>query len=397
MQDNYLSLTHVRLRQYRSIATADVDLGRLTFMVGPNGSGKSNFLDAVRLLSESLQTSLEQALHHRGGIGEVRRKSTGHPTRFSIDLAFEGPRYRGDYGIQVAAVRGGGFRVTREQLSVWSGRSGAGRTGRPDAGFRVADGVLTESTESGMPAADGQRLLLADARGVAAFRPVLDGLAAMSVVSLSPQAMRLPQLPDPGASLHRDGSNVPGVLYRLGRSRQGREDKVRIESYLRQIVPGVHGVSRSRVGDRETVEFVQDVPGAKKPWRFKAPSVSDGTLRALGVLTALFTGPGSTLAVEEPEAALHPAATGVLLEALRDACAHRQIIVTSHSPDLLDNEDIRHSEVLAVRSVGGQTTIGALDEPAAFALRAQLHTPGELLRTGQLHPQRPGSDALRTT
>ncbi|WP_371772831.1 AAA family ATPase [Streptomyces sp. NBC_01438] len=50
------------LRHYRSIAEADVDLGQLLLLAGPNGSGKSNFLDALRLLSEALQTSLDQAL-----------------------------------------------------------------------------------------------------------------------------------------------------------------------------------------------------------------------------------------------------------------------------------------------------------------------------------------------
>ncbi|MEV0916129.1 AAA family ATPase [Streptomyces sp. NPDC049967] len=81
------------LRHYRSIAEADVDLGQLLLLAGPNGPGKSNFLDALRLLSEALQTSLDQALRSRGGVAEVRRRSTGHPTHFSIDLEFRGPGY----------------------------------------------------------------------------------------------------------------------------------------------------------------------------------------------------------------------------------------------------------------------------------------------------------------
>jgi predicted ATPase len=387
MQDDYLSLTRVRLRQYRSIAAADVRLGRLTFLVGPNGSGKSNFLDALRLVADALGGSLDEALAARGGIGEVRRKSTGHPTRFTVDLSFQGAGRRGEYGIQVAAVRGGGFRVTREQCSVWTGDG----TGTADASFRVADGVLKEGTgAAGLPAPDRRQLLLSGARESAAFGPVLRGLASLNVVNLSPQAMRLPQPPDPGTSVRRDGSNLPAVLLRLGRSKAGREDRARIESYLREIVPGVHSVSRTRSGDRETVEFVQDVPGSAKPWRFTAQSVSDGTLRALGVLACLFTaadGAYGPLAIEEPETALHPAGTRVLLQALRDASDRRQIIATSHSPDLLDHEEIGDTELLAVRSAGGLTTIGPLEEPAAFALRAGLDTPGELLRTGRLHPQ----------
>jgi len=54
MQDRRFTLGRVRLRHYRSIASADITLGDLMLVVGPNGSGKSNFLDALRLVSESL-------------------------------------------------------------------------------------------------------------------------------------------------------------------------------------------------------------------------------------------------------------------------------------------------------------------------------------------------------
>ncbi|HET9897907.1 MAG TPA: hypothetical protein VFQ44_23505 [Streptosporangiaceae bacterium] len=73
-----------------------------------------NFLDALRLTSESLLTSLDQALRSRGGVAEVRRRSTGHPTHFVIELEFRGGYQQGSYGFEVGAVRGGGFRISRE-------------------------------------------------------------------------------------------------------------------------------------------------------------------------------------------------------------------------------------------------------------------------------------------
>lgn len=389
MQDNFFSLTRVRLRHYRSLAAADVELGRLLLLVGPNGSGKSNFLDAVRLLSESLQTSLDQALRSRGGVAEVRRRSTGHPTHFSIDLEFRGPQYEGRYGFEVAAVKNGGYRISREHCTVRGEGQGDVGGGGADAGFRVENGVLVEKSEPVMPPVSDQRLYLVAAAGIEAFRPVYDGLAGISVFSLNPDVIRQPQTPDSGEFLHRDGSNIASVLHRLQRSARGQEDKARIESYLQLIVPGMHGVARSELGNWETLEFTQDVPGARNPWRFQAQSVSDGTLRALGVLVSLFASTGSTLStvgIEEPESALHPAAAGVLLDALRDASERRQVLVTSHSPDLLDRHDFDLSELRAVRSVGGETVIGQLDEAGVLALREQLYTPGELLRNDQLLP-----------
>ena len=75
-------LKRVALNNYKSIKVCGVSLGPLTFLVGPNGAGKSNFLDALRLTSESLNTSLEQALRDRGGINEVRRRSFGSSHAF---------------------------------------------------------------------------------------------------------------------------------------------------------------------------------------------------------------------------------------------------------------------------------------------------------------------------
>ncbi|MCU0913441.1 MAG: AAA family ATPase [Planctomycetes bacterium] len=60
-------LSRVLLKNYKSIANCSVKLGPLNFLVGPNGAGKSNFLDALRFMAESLNTSLDHALRERGG------------------------------------------------------------------------------------------------------------------------------------------------------------------------------------------------------------------------------------------------------------------------------------------------------------------------------------------
>jgi len=121
--------------------------------------------------------------------------------------------------------------------------------------------------------------------------------------------------------------------------------------------------------------------------------MSDGTLRVLGILVALFQsgGNGASLRVplvgiEEPEVALHPGAAGVLLDSLRDASRSTQIIVTSHSPDLLDDERLDIESILAVVAEEGATTVGPLDEAGRSALHDRLYTAGELLRLNQLVP-----------
>src|SRR3954470_1401893 len=64
-------IRRVRLKNFRSIAACDVELGPLTLLVGPNGSGKSNFLHALDFLSDALNNGLESAVRRRGGMNSL--------------------------------------------------------------------------------------------------------------------------------------------------------------------------------------------------------------------------------------------------------------------------------------------------------------------------------------
>jgi predicted ATPase len=131
--------------------------------------------------------------------------------------------------------------------------------------------------------------------------------------------------------------------------------------------------------------------------------MSDGTLRALGILVALLQSRNgdrsdvSLVAIEEPEVALHPAAAAVVLDALLEASRWTQVVVTSHSPDLLDDERLETDSILAVMAREGETLIAPLDEVGRKALREHLYTAGELLRLSQLVPDPVAIEKLRAT
>lgn len=369
-------LERVRIENYRSIAACDVRLGPLTFLVGPNGAGKSNFLDALRLVADALRTSLDHALRDRGGVKEVRRRSAGHPTHFGLGLTFVlGGGARGHYRFRVGAQKHG-YEVQDEECQVGGAR------------YRVRSGKLTEWTFPVAPPATPDRLYLVNAAGLPEFRPAFDALSHMGFYNLSPDRMRDLQSPDPGDILARDGSNLASVLDRL--AREDAETKAKVVSYLALVVPGIEGVTAKTIGPKETLEFAQRVEGAEKPWKFLAASMSDGTLRALGVLVALLQSLERSritlVGIEEPEVALHPAAAAILRDCLRSAQQRTQVIVTSHSPDLLDDRDIDPDSILAVMTKEGTSKIGPLDDVGRSTLRDHLYTPGELLRLNQLLP-----------
>jgi predicted ATPase len=380
-------IRRVVLKNFRSIAACDVRLRSLTFLVGPNGSGKSNFLDALRFVADSLRTSLDHALRERGGINDVRRRSSGHPTHFGIRLEFELPDgATGHYAFRIGARTRGGYEVQQEECWVYGGGALTQR-----AFFEVHSGSVRASVPVA-PAALTDRLYLVNASGLPEFRPVYQLLSQMGFYNLNPDRVRDLQSPDAGELLARDGSNITSVLDRM--TDHNAAAKQRIEEYLAKIVPGVRAVDVRSIGPKETLEFRQVVPGAKDPWRFLAGNMSDGTLRALGILVALFQSRNGgspqplvpLVGIEEPEVALHPAAAGVLLDSLRDASQSTQVIVTSHSPDLLDNDELETDEILAVVAEQGVTKVGPLDDAGRSALKDHLYTAGELLRIGHLRP-----------
>lgn len=261
-------VTRVGIRNYKSIGTCDVALRRLTVLSGRNGSGKSNFLDALRFVMEGLQTSLDHAIKSRGGIDEVRRRSTGHPRNFAIELEIALSAGRpATYGFEIAARGQGGFVVKQEQLAM------------PGAKFRVEEGEVKTSSVTTMPPAAADRLYLVNAAGLPQFRELYDSLIRMGFYNLNPEVMKKPQSPDAGELLHRDGANIASVIARLGAA--APSVKERIKSYLSTIVPGIADFDRVSLGSWETLEFRQEVVVAKHPWKFYASSMSDGTLRAL--------------------------------------------------------------------------------------------------------------------
>ncbi len=380
---NSTFIRRVVLKNYKSIAVCDVQLRPLMFLVGRNGSGKSNFLDSLRFVADALDSSLEHAIRDRGGINDVRRRSRGHPNHFSIRLEFALPEgSTGHYAFRIGTRSPGGYEVQTEECRLWSKKLFT-----PEVYFRVDNGTVTDTSVKVAPAAATDRLYLVNASGLPEFRPVYETFSRMGFYSLNPDKIRDLQAPDPRDVLTRDGDNLTSVFAQLP-----LPAKQRVQEYLAAVVPGVHKVEVKEFGPKETLEFRQDVAGDKHRWRFLANNMSDGTLRVLGILVALFQGDQDAqkrvmlVGIEEPEIALHPAAAGVLLDGLRDAAEKTQVIVTSHSPDLLDNKDLDVDSILAVEAHDGNTAIAQVDNASRSALRDKLYTTGELLRRDQLQP-----------
>lgn len=370
----------VQIRNYKSIAQIAVNLDRFTVLVGPNGAGKSNFIDALAFVQECLSESIELAFKNRGGIAAVRRISAGHPTHIGIRLVLNlGDHQFADYAFEIAAKPKEKFSVARERCVVEK------LMGIRHA-FEIEDGKFTTEIPGIRPKVAPDRLALFAASATEEFRPVYDFLTSMRFYSIVPVRLRELQEPDSGDFLKRDGSNAAAVLKRLQDEASGNGQYNRLCRLLSKVVEGVEKVEYKAIGQKETLQFKQDV-GLQHPWTFNGLNMSDGTLRVLGLLLAVYQpGPYSVIAIEEPEATVNPAVAEVVVEVLMDAAKERQVLLTSHSPDILDYKDLTDTQIRVVSMEHGRTLIAPVSQAGRDAIRERLYTPGELLRSGELTP-----------
>jgi predicted ATPase len=388
----------VRVTNYRSIAACDVALGPLTLLVGPNGSGKSNFMDALSLVADAVATTPEQAVDVRGGFGEILRRSPEPSSSFSVTLDVTVPWgtepeqwARGSYGFEFVRSRRRGARpvevVWEECVLRWRDKTERFRVDRG----AVEDEAAFGGVRSGLIEPD--RLYLPTAGARPNLAPLFGRLRGMRFYNLDTSTLRQPQPESEGAALGRRGEHLADVLGGLSMNHPDVKD--RYDAYLGAAVPGIEGIDRQFAGTYVAVAMRQRTGNGETEVTFGPGGTSDGTIRAAGILAALFQPPVldglvSLVGIEEPELALHPSAAGVLFDALTEASERVQVVASSQSADLLDRDDVDPAAVRAVAAIDGSTIIGDVDDVSRTILREKRFTLGELMRGNQLTPRQAG-------
>jgi predicted ATPase len=411
-------LRRVRIRGYKSIAFCDVPLQPLTILVGRNGAGKSNFLDALAFLRDAMETHVPEAVKRRGGWSSVVCR-TSPPEKIEIEIEagftcgrpyqrisgngiprslppttetlpnLEGNSFTARYRITCAARPHVAPTISEESLVITDD------TNQLTAGFEASEEKVEARRSSGGISLPHTWELLSLARpdqprlgmiGTQPFIDLGDRLRWMGFYNFRPDSIRTLQKPSPGWLLEKDGRNLASVIEGL---KEINPDGVqRVRDYLANISEEVESFDVVRYGEYETVRFQQrSGPGGTR-LEFDAASMSDGTLRALAALMAAFqihlpTGP-SVVGIEEPESALHPAATHTLVRALQEATQQTQVLLTTHSADLLAERDLDPAQVLVVRNRHGRTHITPVDPGSREIIRKELYSLADLQRMGQL-------------
>ncbi len=405
-------ISRIWAKNFRSIEKLDLELDPLTVLVGPNASGKSNIADVLRFMSDTVRSGLESSLTARRGDQVARR----YPSRRKavdvvIGVKIEGYSFSLEYEFVVRVLVGTGHRVILEKARLAVGETLSetldieirnGRLIKPvfkrpknmpteafdDIDFKTnIESALGEPTNIEFPFDKVVPALFLfrgrlSLHSISQFRRALkdstEFLSNMRFYHIFPDALREPQIIASKYPLEEHGENLASVLEDMKRKRS--QIMPEFLGALSQVVPGVTDVSVTRAGGHLVVKLLhQDRESGGDGIWLDASQESDGTLRTLGLLVALYQDPPPPfIAIEEPELTIHPGALSVLAELILEASQRTSLLITTHSPELLDQLPVE--SIRSVESIGGATQVGMVAEHQRNAVMKGLFSPGELHR-----------------
>ena len=343
-----IRFTQVHLSNWRNFSRVSSNLQKRVFLVGPNASGKSNFLDCFKFLHDivSVGGGFQEAVRRRHGVSSLR--------------CYAARRYP-DIGIQVSLGND-----TEPEIWTYEVHFSQDNNQRP---FIKREKVITRGEEilsrpNEQDTQDSERLkqtYLEQVNVNRDFRDISEFFASVRYLHLVPQLVR-----DPDRSVGRHNDPFGGDFLEQVAS---APDKTR-EARLRRMLNAM----RVAVPQLETLELQRDARGTPhlrgkyQHWRAQGAwqtedQFSDGTLRLMGLLWAVMGGPGPLL-LEEPELSLNSEVVQYIPQMLVrvQRRSGSQVMVSTHSGDLLKDEGIGLDEVLVLSPGTEGTTVKTAGE-----------------------------------
>ena len=394
-------MTSARIQHYKSLRDAHLaDMRSTTLLVGRNAAGKSNVVDALRFLRDAVVDGLDHALSSRGGIEVIRQYSRSKPFNVSFRIELE-QRFDGDAGIRpatyelkISSGQRGNYRVERENAEWWEETFKVHE--ERDGVFIHRDSIVPRSlarTARGeiSIARDNETSVLSIAEDELAIRATISNgprmlksiFSSLRFSALYPNTLRVPSRPDTDKRLKESGENWASVLKALKQSTKGKASFATILSLMSRVMPDLVDVRVSAVGGYLVPKFIVKQKGHEHA--FDPVQLSDGTLRVFGILLGLYQVPRpSFVAIEEPELTVNPGVLAVMADAFREVESTTQLLVTTHSPNLVDLFSPEEVRVVSIES--GDTQIAPIKPTQVEAVKEKLVSLADLISQDNLQP-----------
>jgi predicted ATPase len=372
-----MRITRFSVRNYKSLRHVEMHPQDLKVIVGATASGKTNLADFIDFVSEVYRHGLEVAIARKGGYENIAhrrmRRSKGaieidlcvkisagdrgnFPRMLAPDLEVQhrfafvahGYSIRAEYEIvseelivdgTVDGVRSRMMRVLRKSggevnLELPPGYDAEAKSAADHQSMRRR---FLDFPSLRHLLSRGERIQPTELVGSLAGRfssglqPFIQGVSNIRVFQLSPSKARKFGVPTPRPELVGTGENLPAVVDLL--KKKNPEEWKSVLQAMRAILPKLKTIEVSYTSSR-TLGLLFEEEGFGRPWG--VDEVSDGTVQTLALLVAIFDPRYSALVIEEPENSVHPWIIRQILDACREASKTKQILMTTHSPIVMN-------------------------------------------------------------
>ncbi len=350
IDDKIRKFEKIELCNWKNFQKVDVKLTKRVFLVGPNASGKSNFIDVFRFLYDiaSVGGGFQHAVKKRGGVSSLRCLAARKAPDIVIHVVVSDERKKinSEYELHFSQDNLSRPVVKKERVVI----NGVEELSRPDEDDTKDPERLTQT-------------YLEQVNVNQKFRNINDFFASIKYLHIVPQLVR-----EPDRSVGRNNDPFGGDFLEQVAQAKEKTQRARlrkIKDALKVAVPQLAEIELSR--DKKGAPHLR---GKYEHWRPQGAwqteeQFSDGTLRLMGLLWALMDGAGPLL-LEEPELSLHPEVVRFIPQifARIQRRSGRQILVSSHSVDLLRDEGVGLDETLLLIPQTEGTSIRSADSIA---------------------------------
>lgn len=387
-----MQIKNLKISNFKSLKQIDLDVEKFFVLVGPNGSGKSNFTYALEFLKDVYSNGIETAITKHGGyenisFRRVKRSKSGISFSVKVELdkedkkrLFLGNRRSALFSKYQMCIHhsftiktskqtiSASFDISKEDVVISVLDNGVEKqivkitrkldsveieTYQDEKFVEIAKDLTEEINY--FKKIDSQNyikheLILNVFRFVPYFASVSRYISNWAIMQIASVSARSPGVPTPNPKLSNRGDNLPAVIEWMIRTRE--DDWKNVIGAMRQVLPSLERISTSYLHTK-TIGLSFEESGIGKAWVID--DVSDGTVQALAILTSIFDVRNTGLIIEEPENSLHPWALRTIIDILRNISKNKTVILTTHSPILLDM--LYPKEVFIVSKSNNETTI----------------------------------------
>lgn len=356
-------IKQISLKNFCSYQELDLELGQLNVIVGRNGSGKSNFLSFFEMVGMASDGELNRYIRNKGGFSYARHLSSQADEGLSWGITLES-EYNEElrYDVSLHPMGEAGYSIASEVLSRPAKEGYAERYKFLEARNGLVTLLNASQTEVAQFNDTERELILPRLKDISRYKAQIEAHRQMKEWEVFQgfgdyefNRIRQPQLLDVISPLRlaNNGSNLISVLYTL--TSEPRYDAVndRLNDLMGSVFADFKKFDLRPVGGGNASLAYRST---HLPTSIPASLMSDGQLRFLGMLmTLLLPEPPNLILIDEPEIGMHPKMINVFAEVLKQTARHTQVIITTHSPQLLDNIPV--DCVLVAERENGVSTI----------------------------------------